>query len=183
MVRKSGRPANNQRSNVRGDRGRRFKRLSPEVYTKNSALITLTMNEFLVSYLLRIYHAFHGDILQAMVLGAIAHHNVSVLSRQHGYDGARINKAIAASGEEAVLAPCNAFSISQATGIPRETVRRKIASLVDKGWVKRDARSQLFLTDAPAAEFGTFTYETADEFLDTAQRILHGCEKKDSSAG
>lgn len=37
------------------------------------------------------------------------------------------------------LEPCNAFSLAASTGIPRETVRRKIDQLVKRGWVQKDA--------------------------------------------
>jgi hypothetical protein len=181
MGAKGDKRANKQPRNDHGLREKRSKRLSPKVFAENSGFITLTMNEFFVSYLFRLYHAFDGDILQAMVLGSIAHHNVSRLSRQQEYDAPRIKKVIAVSGEEATLAPCNAFSISQATGIPRETVRRKIVSLVDKGWIKRDGRGQLFLAHLPAVEFKQFNYEIADDFLDAALRILHRCQKGSSA--
>jgi len=34
---------------------------------------------------------------------------------------------------------CNAYSLSQATKIPRETVRRKISGLLKKGWIEKDS--------------------------------------------
>lgn len=34
--------------------------------------------------------------------------------------------------------PLNTFSISQVTGIPRESVRRKLAKMEAKGWIDRD---------------------------------------------
>lgn len=37
----------------------------------------------------------------------------------------------------------NIESIAQFTGIPRETVRRKVAALVARGWVARDGRGDL----------------------------------------
>jgi hypothetical protein len=161
---------------VNGPDKQRLTMLSPKTFEENISFITVTMNEFLVSYLLSIYKAFGGDIIQAMVLGAIAHHNVALLSRQQAFDGIQIKKIIRELGEEAVLAPCNAFSIGQATGIPRETVRRKITALIDKGWVKRDAKGQLFITDLPAIQFRQFNFELINEFLDTARLIAGQCQ-------
>ena len=37
----------------------------------------------------------------------------------------------------------NGLSLAHATGIPRETVRRKLARLSARGWVERDARGQI----------------------------------------
>jgi len=162
---------------VNGPGKQRLTILSPEVYKKNGGFITLAMNEFLVSYLLRVYQAFGGDLIQAIVLGAIAHHNVALLSRQQAFDGMQIRNIIKKMGEEAILSPCNAFSISQSTGIPRETVRRKIASLVAKNWIKRDTKGQVFITDLPAIEFEQFNFELVNEFLNAARQILDRCHK------
>lgn len=160
---------------------KRFKKLSPELYEENRGFITITMNEFLISYLFKVYRAFDGDLLQPLILGFMAHHNISRLSNQQKYDGRHIKDIITGSGKEVMLSPCNAFSISQATGIPRETVRRKIAALIEKGWVKRDAKGQLFLTELLTFAFRDFNYELADEFLDVANQILNRC-KKDSQS-
>jgi hypothetical protein len=35
----------------------------------------------------------------------------------------------------------NALSIAESSGIPRETVRRKVASLIDAGWIGQDGRN------------------------------------------
>lgn len=47
------------------------------------------------------------------------------------------------------LAPAaiNLQSIADYSGIPRETVRRKVETLIDKGWVVRDARKYVTATD------------------------------------
>lgn len=94
-----------------------FGGISRELYAKNKSFIALTMNDFLVSHMLRVYHLFQGDILQALILGVIAHHNVSVLVRQQEYKPENIKKALLTSGDQ-LLMPSNTFSISQATGIP-----------------------------------------------------------------
>ena len=47
-----------------------------------SALILI--NLYLVRYLVRLYQAFEGDVLEAIVLGEIAHHNISAVLKQVG---------------------------------------------------------------------------------------------------
>lgn len=42
----------------------------------------------------------------------------------------------------------NAFSVSKATGIPRETVRRRVDKLVKKGWLAKNAKGEIAITDA-----------------------------------
>jgi predicted ArsR family transcriptional regulator len=58
------------------------------------------------------------------------------------------------------LEPTNAFSISQATGIPRETVRRKIDKLQQKGWAVKNERSEVYMS------------ETVSVYLDRFKNLL-----------
>lgn len=49
---------------------------------------------------------------------------------------------------------CNAYSMSCTTGIPRETVRRKVAELKKRGWVEDVPKQGLRITKACADHFG-----------------------------
>jgi CRP-like cAMP-binding protein len=57
-------------------------------------------------------------------------------------------------------AAINQQSIADYSGIPRETVRRKIETLIDKGWVHRDERKLLTATDKANAELSSLTDST-----------------------
>jgi hypothetical protein len=46
----------------------------------------------------------------------------------------------------------NSYSIAQFTSIPRETTRRKVAALIGRGWVVRDAQGNLSPTAKAAAD-------------------------------
>jgi predicted transcriptional regulator of viral defense system len=46
--------------------------------------------------------------------------------------------------------PINIQSVSEYSGIPRETVRRKVGVLQDKGWIIRNADGRLSVTDLAA---------------------------------
>lgn len=54
----------------------------------------------------------------------------------------------------------NQQSIADYSGIPRETVRRKIETLIEKGWVQRDERKLLTATDKANAELSPLTEST-----------------------
>lgn len=108
-----------------------------ENYSNHHREITLILNDFLLKYLNSLYAEFNGDIVQAIVLGEVAHHNVSRLLNK-----GRIHSSVKPdnSGFDAIkhlLVPCNPFSISEATGIPRETVRRKFSELIDAGMIEQ----------------------------------------------
>ena len=95
------------------------------------------MNHFLMRYLNAIYAAFDGDLALVIVLGEVAHHN---FSRMYSLQGPLPNMEETRQYTQdlyANLEPCNAFSLAAATGIPRETVRRKIDQLVKRGWLQK----------------------------------------------
>lgn len=54
----------------------------------------------------------------------------------------------------------NAYSVAQFTAIPRETVRRKVAVLVEKGWVSVDSKGNLKPTPKAAQDLSIGTFET-----------------------
>ena len=69
------------------------------------------------------------------------------------------------------MRPCNALSIAEACGLPRETVRRKIVMLIDRGYVYRSAEGFLFLTQTVGDDFEEMTARNVEELLTTARRL------------
>ena len=95
-------------------------------YTEHSAEIATLMGWFFLRYLGRVYEKFEGDFVLAIVLGEIAHHNIChFYSKGKPRDPAKVTGLTSFQPWDD-LEPCNAFSLSAATGIPRETKRRKI---------------------------------------------------------
>lgn len=115
----------------------------------------------------RVFEDFERDILLPILLGEIALHNIGAL--ENGGD------AILSGDTEQIalrLRPCNAYSIAAATGLPRETVRRKIVRLVELGWITRRDNGHLYLTPQAIEYFGALLgSRDLPELLDTAERI------------
>ncbi len=67
---------------------------------------------------------------------------------------------------------CSAFSLAAATGLPRETIRRKIARLLELGWVEKTGRADVRITPKVAEHFTPdFNIRILDQLLQTADRI------------
>lgn len=124
-----------------------------EQYVQHQGEISLRMSHFFMVYLSAIYREFSGDLALVIVLGEVAHHNVSRLFSSQGplppfgetnYDDPEFY---------ANLVPCNAFSLAAATGIPRETVRRKIDQLVKRGWLHQDSKGAVRILPAVGMHF------------------------------
>ncbi len=86
-------------------------------------IATYQISQTMLHALREIYRLFDGDIVLAMVLGELGQHAISG------------NHKGGVPGQRAKLRHSNAHSISAASGIPRETVRRKLDKLLAKGWV------------------------------------------------
>ena len=123
-------------------------------YEARRGEVRLHMSHFFLRYLNDIYQAFEGDLAMAIVLGEISHHNTARFFSPEK----PVNEAVGAlPGDPAAwtgLDGCNAYSMSCATGIPRETVRRKIAELKKRGWVEAVPKQGLRITKACADHFG-----------------------------
>lgn len=132
---------------------------------------SLLLSRYNLRQLVRLYAAFDGDLLLPIVLGEVGLYNVGGL----GLDDQAL-AALRCHGEQDFdklpLRPCNAFSISSSTGIPRETVRRKVSHLIQLGWIARDVKGGLTIT-AKAINIclEPFDQENLADFLATAERV------------
>jgi len=145
--------------------------LELERYQEHAVAITIVMAAFHLRHLSRLYREFNGDLVLPIILGEIGHYNVMRFFSSDGY--VRNPQEIPTDlASDPLLRPCNAFSISEATGIPRETVRRKVEKLIAIGWIRRDSRGHLFITEKPQEHFvPEFNLESLKELLYTSERV------------
>lgn len=129
----------------------------------------LLLSRYNLRLLIRLYATFDGDLLLPIVLGEIAMYNIGGIAAD---DTASLAARCDSNFKHPPLRPCNAFSISSSTGIPRETVRRKVSHLVLHNWIDRDPKGGLTITDrAMALCVKPGDDENQSDFLATADRI------------
>lgn len=68
--------------------------------------------------------------------------------------------------------PINVQSLADYSGIPRETVRRKVIALIEKGWIERDAQGQLSIARAAAADLEQSTLDSMGYLASIAAAVL-----------
>ena len=91
-------------------------------------------------YLATIYGDLSLDLVSLSLLNEIAQHNLEPLAQSGG-------SGFPCDAEQMKqMRGCNAFSLSEATGVPRETVRRKVKQLVELGLIEPHNRKGLFIT-------------------------------------
>lgn len=96
--------------------------------------------EFLTDHLSDCSRTFGGDLQQMLVLAIIGQVELHARTRP-------------AQGDGMAEASITASRISDVSGIPRETVRRKLAMLETRGWIARrpDGSWRLATTDGDSA--------------------------------
>lgn len=138
--------------------------------TDKRTLVSTVVNRFTTDFLRRAYQTFDGDLVMALVFGEIAQYNFSRALRKLMAQNERQHaqwKDMVKSFELEKVAPCNALSISEATGIPRETVRRKVREMERRGWLRREGTNRLSVSPGIAADLQEFTLEILKEFVAT----------------
>lgn len=148
-----------------------------EVFDQNFYRVSYLLSRFMVPYMRSVYREFDGDVLLNIVIGEIGTRNLGQF-----YEANRNSKTFETrlgdvSEHQRVLRPCNALSISDASGIPRETVRRKVNILIQRGWVSQNERGHLYLTPEVANHFQRFLLELIEELLPAARELAEVLEQ------
>jgi len=144
----------------------------PEQYEEHKRPVAVMMGRYMLRHLLLLYREFEGDLLMPIVLGEIAHHNIDKFYYLEGM--CLKSRSDTPPGPERLKQQdsTNAFSISEATGIPRETVRRKINKMVKKGWLTKGPKGEISINELAVDHFtNDFNKKLLIELLSTSACI------------
>jgi len=113
--------------------------------------------EFLIDHLVDVGRVFRGDYQAVLILAVLGQSRLNAI---------RIMRQTLPDSlcSEALADKTNASRISDITGIPRQTVRRKLDTLTERGWAERDSK-------------GAYRLATAGD-LSTARRDLSETDQK-----
>jgi predicted transcriptional regulator len=107
--------------------------------------------------LTQLRQSFDGDLDLMLVLAIIGSR-----TRPETWQSELVSAHDMTAGEKGTMRqyPINIQSVSDFSGIPRETVRRKVRILQDKGWVIRDSDGRLSVTGLAAKGLANETEDT-----------------------
>ncbi len=91
----------------------------------------------LIAFLTRLRAAFKGDLDAALIMAVVGS---AALPRGRIPENLSFKAFRMLDRRDAFYTPLNTFSIAQITGIPRETARRKLKQMAQRGWIRRDAK-------------------------------------------
>jgi len=141
--------------------------------TERRRELSYLIGRFVTDHLIRAHRLFDGDLTAAVVLATIAQHNVQRFYDEVARDSSLgLDRLVEAGKHLPHLRHCNALSVSAATGIPRETVRRKVKWLGQKGWISIGERGQLEISATVGSDFAAFDATMIDRFETCARQVV-----------
>lgn len=144
--------------------------IDPSLLERHSYQVSHLIASFTVPLMRELYQEFDGDMVQLIVLGEIATRNVSQFFRDN--PGGMHEKILDDESQRLkLIRPCNVLSISEVTGIPRETVRRKVDQLIASGWLYRDERKRLMLRPGVGERHAASTTKRVKDILELAAQL------------
>lgn len=142
-------------------------------FDKAYGLVAFALNRYIVDHLLRFGRQFGPDYQMLVVWGVLAHQCVIHLIPA----GSRPKDVLNQNGLLADPAPdlrsVRQRDLSQITGIPKETVRRKLLKLEQSGWIKRKGQGWVIDRENLDPELREFSRESAKRMLAVADHIHH----------
>ena len=134
-------------------------------------LLAFSVNRHIVDHMRRICVELSMDPESAQIWGSLAHLNV-LPNLPLGTDPMVLLDELGCR-KEVNLQPIRLTELTQVTGLPRETVRRKLENLRKQGKVSRtDDGKWLYLSTGITDAEREFTRNTVRQFLMTAQTLL-----------
>jgi DNA-binding transcriptional regulator YhcF (GntR family) len=144
------------------------------------SIVAFVMNRFIIDHMLRAGRQLtHGDFEALVIWGVLAHQNVAHLMPPGSLPTAILTeKGRLAQGAEG-LRSLRLRDIAQITGIPRETVRRKLGRLEADRYVQRVSDGWVVSAERVESDLRTFTHESVYRLLAVADEVMVALEDAD----
>lgn len=137
-------------------------------FDKAFSLVAFAVNRHLVDHMRRIGQELDTDLESVLIWGSLAHLNVAGLL----HPGADPAAALGPDGmTNGTLKPIRLTDLAQVTGLPRETVRRKLMHLKERGKAEQTADG---LWQATRSGVDAATHEFT---RGSTRRLLHAAKE------
>lgn len=136
-------------------------------------LVAFSLNRYIVDHLLRFARQFGPDYQMLVVWGVLAHQCVIHLIPAGSRARDVLNQNGLLTDPDPDLRPVRQRDLSQITGIPKETVRRKLLKLEQYGWIERKGPGWVLDRANVDPELREFSRESAKRMLAVADHVRH----------
>lgn len=132
--------------------------------------------EALCELLIVLRQQFFGDLDLMLILAIIGSRALSARKASN----MTYNEFISANSKERADQPINIQSIAECSGIPRETVRRKVHKLEELGFIERDPSGMLKVTSKAMSQLAPAT-EASLQYLIALSSLLNQPSRSSST--
>jgi hypothetical protein len=141
------------------------------------SIVAFMANRHLVDHMMRASRAFDLDFEMLVIWAVVAHQNAAHLMPPGSMPSAALTDGGMLPDEAAQeLRPLRLRDVSQITGIPRETARRKLKKLEERGWLIESRDGWVVDRTRIGPELRAFSLETVRRFLATANDLVRALE-------
>jgi hypothetical protein len=136
------------------------------------SLIAFVMNRHMIDHMLRGARLLQDGDLESLILwGILAHQNVAHLMPPGSIPTEVLTETGNVPEVETRMRPVLLRDLASISGIPRETVRRKLERLAKQGFVERSGRAWVLSTQRLEPELREHTRESVKRFLAAADEV------------
>lgn len=141
-----------------------------ERYQRAFGLLAFTCNRFIMNHMRRICVEMNIDLESALIWGTLAHMNVLPMVPMNANPMTMLNEL--GLKKDKTLSPLKLSDLTLITGLPRETVRRKLERLREQGKVQRTPEGRWIYVQEGIGELERrFTRESILNMLATANAL------------
>ena len=151
-------------------------------FDRSFSLVAYIANRHLIDHMLRVSRLLtNGDFEVMVIWGVLAHQNIAHLMPPGTVPAAVLTEKGRLRDESTELKPLKLRDLALITGIPRETVRRKLEQLALNRFARRVQGGWVLSTERAEPELRDFTRDTVvrlaaacDEMLEVLQSVDGG---------
>lgn len=129
-------------------------------FDQSFGLIAFAMNRHLIDHMLRTFRELDVDFESLVIWGLLSHLNVAHLVPPGTAPRSTLDERGRFEGAKDGYRPMRLRDLEQISRLPRETIRRKLARLEEKGYVERLDDGWVFRRDAIEPKLREFNRET-----------------------
>lgn len=133
--------------------------------------ISFVANRHLIEHMIRVRRSLDVDFDSMMIWGVLAHLNVAHMLPP-GKSKSLLEIENEHKSKESGMRPLRLRDLEQVTGLPRETIRRKMAKLQEKNYILQTEDGWIYNREAVGPELHAFTQETVRRLLEAAKTIV-----------
>ena len=151
----------------RAELDRRF----DEAFDRAFSLVAFQVNRHLIDHMLRCARELRVDFESLVIWGVLSHQNVAHLLGPGTPPGSGLDARGRAPHAAGDLRPVRIRDLAQITGLPRETIRRKLLRLQEDGRVRQVASGWVYDGRPIEPELREFTRGSVRRLRATAREI------------